>query len=295
MSRFVVVGDLMTDVVAKVMGPVTLGMDTPAWVDSYGGGSGANVAAWLGIQGEHVVYVARRGPDVVGRTREMELLGYGIDARVVMDQARPTGTCVVIVGERGDRSQFPDPGANAALRPEDIPPDVFDQDTHLHLSGFPLAHEGGRDGAMTAMTYATERGSTVSMDTPSVPLLERLGGDAFLGLARGSTLLVANKEEASFLSGEYDTYAAARTLTKYFPHVVVTDGSSGAVFCAVGENPVHGPAHQVEVVDPTGAGDAFCAGFLPHWRAGSPPTDSLAAGAALAARVLVQTGARPTD
>src|SRR3954453_4304529 len=52
MGRFIVVGDLMTDVVARVMGPITLGTDTPTRVDSYGGGSAANVAAWLGRQGE---------------------------------------------------------------------------------------------------------------------------------------------------------------------------------------------------------------------------------------------------
>src|SRR5690606_18820353 len=174
---------------------------------------GANVAAWLGIQGEHVVYVARRGPDVVGRTREMELLGYGIDPRIVMDQTRPTGTCVVIVSERGERSQFPDPGANALLAPEDIPVEVFDRDTHLHLSGFPLAHEGGREAAMTAMRYATERECSISIDTPSAQLLERMGADAFLAYARGAHLVIANREEASFLCGEHDPFSAARALS----------------------------------------------------------------------------------
>ncbi|MBO0890100.1 MAG: carbohydrate kinase family protein, partial [Acidothermales bacterium] len=67
MGRFIVVGDLMTDVVTRVMGPITLGTDTPSKVESYGGGSGANVAAWLGRQGQDVVYIGRRGPDVVGR------------------------------------------------------------------------------------------------------------------------------------------------------------------------------------------------------------------------------------
>lgn len=295
MTRFVVVGDLMTDVVAMVMGPVTLGMDTPAWVESYGGGSGANVAAWLGIQGETVTYVARRGPDVVGRTREMELLGYGIDARVVMDQSRPTGTCIVIVSERGERSQFPDPGANAALAPEDIPRDVFGRDTHLHLSGYPIAHEGGRDGALTALRYAVDVGATVSVDTPSTLLLERIGGDTFLGHVAGASMLLANHEEASHLSGEHDSYSAARTLTKHFPHVVVTDGADGAVWCSAGENPVHAPAERVRVSDPTGAGDAFCAGLLPRWLAGARPAEALAAGATVAARALTQAGARPVD
>lgn len=295
MGRFIVVGDLMTDVVARVLGPITLGTDTPTKVDSYGGGSGANVAAWLGRQGEDVVYVGRRGPDVVGRTREMELLGYGIDSRVVMDQTRPTGTCVVLVSPTGERSVFPDPGANAALSPEDVPAHLFGGDVHVHVSGYPIFHEGGRDGALTALRYAVERGLSCSVDAASATMLERMGGDTFLSYISGATLLLANKEESRFLSGEHDAYGAARALTKHFPHVVVKDGAHGAVWCSAGENPVHVDPPRVKVLDPTGAGDAFCAGMLARWRAGARPADALTAGCRLAAQVLTQAGARPAD
>lgn len=293
--RYVVVGDLMTDVMARAMGPMTLGTDTPAWVESYGGGSAANVAAWLGVRGEEVAYVGRRGPDVVGRTREMELLGYGIDARVVMDQNRPTGTCVVVVSEHGERTMLPDPGANAALAPEDVPAELFDSEAHLHLSGYPLFHDGAREGALTALRYAVQRDLTVSVDAASVGLLERLGGDAFLTHTTGATLLLANRDEARFLSTEQDPYAAARTLTKHYAHVVVKLGADGALWCSAGDSPVSAPAEHVEVVDSTGAGDAFCAGLLPPWLAGRPPAECLAAGAALAAGALTQPGARPID
>ena len=115
MARIVVIGDLMTDTVAHATLPLARGSDTPAKVTTHGGGSGANVAAWLGADGADVAFVGRRGADIAGRNRDMELMGYGVDARLVMDPERPTGTCVVMVTHKGERTMLSDPGANAAL------------------------------------------------------------------------------------------------------------------------------------------------------------------------------------
>ena len=92
MARIVVIGDLMTDTVAHATLPLARGSDTPAKVTTHGGGSGANVAAWLGADGADVAFIGRRGADIAGRNRDMELMGYSVDARLVMDPERPTGT-----------------------------------------------------------------------------------------------------------------------------------------------------------------------------------------------------------
>ena len=97
MTRVVVVGDLMTDAVAHAHYPLARGSDTAATVSMHGGGSGANIAAWLAVDGIDVAFVGRRGADIAGRNRDMELMGYGVDARLVMDPERPTGTCVVMI------------------------------------------------------------------------------------------------------------------------------------------------------------------------------------------------------
>src|SRR6202023_776816 len=131
MTRIVVVGDLMTDTVAHAALPLARGSDTPATVSMHGGGSGANIAAW-------------RGADIAGRNRDMELMGYGVDARLVMDPERPTGTCVVMVTHKGDHTMLSDPGANAALSPYDLPHDLFLPGAHLHVSGYTLLSEGAR-------------------------------------------------------------------------------------------------------------------------------------------------------
>src|SRR5438046_9455114 len=117
MTRVVVVGDLMTDTVAHAALPLAKGSDTPATVTMHGGGSGANIAAWLAVDGAEVAFVGRRGSDIAGRNRDMELMGYGVDARLVMDPERPPGTCGVMVTHKGDGTMMSDPGADPALSP----------------------------------------------------------------------------------------------------------------------------------------------------------------------------------
>src|SRR6201991_2816822 len=131
MTRVVVVGDLMTDAVAHAHFPLARGSDTAATVSMHGGGSGGNIAAWLAVDGNDGAFVGRRGGDIAGRNRDMELMGYGVDARLVMDPERPTVPCVVMVTHKGERTMLSDPGANAALLPEDIPQDLFTPGAHL--------------------------------------------------------------------------------------------------------------------------------------------------------------------
>ena len=157
MTRVVVVGDLMTDTVAHAALPLARGSDTPAMVTMHGGGSGANIAAWLAVDGAEVAFVGRRGADIAGRNRDMELMGYGVDARLVMDPERPTGTCVVMVTHKGDHTMLSDPGANAALSPDDLPKDLFTPGSHLHVSGYTLLNTGSRQAMLAALDAAQRR------------------------------------------------------------------------------------------------------------------------------------------
>src|SRR5260370_2889739 len=138
LTRVVVIGDLMTDTVAHAMLPLAKSSDTPATVTMHGGGSGANIAAWLAVDGGEVAFVGRRGADIAGRNRDMELMGYGVDARLVMDPDRPTGTCVVMAPHKRDRPMLSAPGPTPALSPEDLPKDLFTPGSHLHMSAYTL-------------------------------------------------------------------------------------------------------------------------------------------------------------
>ncbi|NBE99224.1 sugar kinase [Nonomuraea sp. KC401] len=295
MTRVVVVGDLMTDAVARARYALARASDTPAIVTMHGGGSGANIASWLAVEGAEVAFIGRRGADITGRNRDMELMGYGVDARLVMDPERPTGTCVVLVTHKGERTMLSDPGANAALSPEDLPRDLFGQGTHLHLSGYTLINEGSRDAGLAALDMARRTGMSITVDCASSAPLERTGAEPFLEWTNGAKLLFANIDQAKVLTGRDEPEAAAKVLTAWFPQVVIKMSAEGALWYTNGRpDPVRVAAEPVDkIVDGTGAGDAFSAGFLPPWLEGKPPAEALASGCRLAAKAIMHLGARP--
>ena len=289
MSRVVVLGDVMVDVVARLSGPLAPGSDSPAAVRFHGGGSAANTAAWLAAAGGEVVLVGRVGDDDRGRTARDELEALGVDARLAVDPELPTGTCIVLVGPDGERTMAPDAGANDALAPEDVPDDVLAADAHLHVSGYALLRPGPRVAALDAMARAREAGMSVSVDPSSSALLS----SGFLDDCAGVQLLLPNASEAHALTGESAPERAARALAGRVGEVVVKLGPDGALWTN-GEEVLRAAAEPVEsVVDSTGAGDAFAAGLLNARSSGASTAESLAAACKLAAKAVAASGARP--
>jgi ribokinase len=272
----VVVGDLMVDVVARMAGPLAHGSDTPAAVTYRPGGAGANVAAWLAVCGAAVTLVARAGDDEAGRSAVAKLRGHGVDVSgVAFDSGHATGTCVVLVAPDGERSMLPDAGANAWLRPDDLPD--LAAGAHLHLAGYTLLRDGPpRAAALEALRRARAVGMTISLDPSSAAPLRALGPERFLDLAGPVDVLLPNRDEAAVLG----------SLTSRACEVVVTLGPDGAVWTD-GARQVASPAVAAgRVADTTGAGDAFTAGFLAMWLDEAAPSDALRAANALAARAL---------
>ncbi|WP_019631150.1 carbohydrate kinase family protein [Actinomadura atramentaria] len=298
MTRVVVVGDLMTDTVARAAFPLAKGSDTPAAVTTHGGGSGANVASWLAVDGVQVAFIGRCGSDILGRNRDMELMGYGVDVRLIRDPERPTGTCVVMVTHKGDRTMLSDPGANAALLVEDVDRsrELFAQGTHLHVSGYSLLNEGSRKAAVHALETARKAKMSISVDAGSSAPLKRIGAEPFLEWTQGARLLVLNADEAEVLTGRDSPEQAAKVLTAWYPQVVIKIGADGALWYTNGRpEPVTVAAEPIDkIVDGTGAGDAFIAGFLPPWLDGKPPAEALNAGCRLAVQAMKHLGARPS-
>ena len=232
--------------------------------------------------------VARVGDDSAGRTAVADLEVLGVDARVAVDGERPTGTVVVLVAADGERTMFPDAGANGALGSADFPEDLLVAGDHLHVAGYALLRDGSRDAALSALERARAAGMSTSVDPSSASLLS--GGLRQLG--KGVGLLMPNGLEARALTGLESPVAAARVLAEAFPEVVVTLGEGGALWTD-GSEVVRVAAEPAEAVDTTGAGDAFAAGYLAARLRGAPPENALAAGCTLAARAVTTMGARP--
>src|SRR5688500_4398669 len=112
MSRIVILGDVMVDVVVRLSEPLARGSDAPAVIRFHGGGSAANTAAWLAAAGAEPVLVGVVGDDERGREARAGLVAHGVDARLAVDPELPTGTCLVLVGPDGERTKAPDAGAH---------------------------------------------------------------------------------------------------------------------------------------------------------------------------------------
>src|SRR4051812_498356 len=139
MTHVICVGDLMVDVVARLPGPLAFGSDTPAPIGIYGGGAAANVAAWLVAAGASSTFVGRIGDDSFGLRAVEELTAAGVEPLVTIDPQRATGTCIVLVNERGKRTMVPCAGANDAANDPALLPPLADW---LYLSGYALMSPG---------------------------------------------------------------------------------------------------------------------------------------------------------
>jgi sugar/nucleoside kinase (ribokinase family) len=287
----VVVGDVATDVVAVLAGEPAPGSDRPAAIRSRGGGAGANVAVHLAQLGTPVLLAGCIGDDAAGAglTAELTAAGVGLALRTVPGVA--TGTIVSLVEPDGQRSMLADRGANLHLRPDDVPPPA--PGGHLHLSGYTLLDPGPRAAGLAALAAAPAAGCTVSVDPASTGPLTAYGVDRWLADTAGATVLLPNADEARLLTGCADPADAARVLAERHAVVAVSLGAEGALW-ASGDLLVHRPAQPADVVDTTGAGDAFAAGLLAAWLAdpAGNPARALDAGLARAAQVVGRLGAR---
>lgn len=291
-----VVGDIVTDVVAVLHGPLATGSDTPAEVRFLGGGAAANTAAWLASTGAPVTLAAAVGADAAGDARLAELTSAGVRLAVRRCPDAPTGT-VVVLADAQERTMLFDRGANLQLTPSDVDAAwAASGATHLHLSGYTLFDERSRPAGLHALAAARARQASSSVDAASEAPLRRAPG--FLDWVRDTDVLFANLDEARVLvadaSADASAAALAAALVAAGPRAaVVKSGSAGAVWAARGCPPITVPAERTGAVDSTGAGDAFAAGFLAAWVAHGDPEAALRAGVHLGARAVATVGARP--
>lgn len=292
MPAVICLGDVMTDIVARLPGPLAAGSDTPAPIEFLGGGSAANTACWLAAAGVPAVLVGRVGADERGRVAHALLRQAGVRPAITIDPWRSTGTCIVLVDDTGERTMVPDAGANAGLEIGDIPAELFVENNHLHISGYTLMNDEARAAAQAAMRLATERGLSVSVDAASEALIRTIGAGRFLSWLSPGVLLFANASEARVLTGHEDPMNAAQILSIHCGQSIVKCGAAGAIWAHNGWASVV-PTTALEVVDSTGAGDAFAAGFLAAWLGGIEPLLATRLAHTYAARAVTQVGGRP--
>jgi ribokinase len=295
-----VVGDIVTDVLAIHSGPLAAGSDTPARITLTGGGSAANTAAWLAWLGTPVTLAGVVGADDAGAALIAQLTHGGVRCAVRRTPELATGS-VVVLSIGTERTMLCDRGANGLLAAADVAA-ALDGTTHLHLSGYPLLDPGTAAVGRFALAEARRRAITTSVDAASAEPVRRVGGATFLSWIRGTDLLLTNVDECRALLGldapppgigSSTVEDLAMRLTRSVARAVVKRGADGATWADADGSLVSAPAQPATAVDPTGAGDAFAAGLLAAWLADAAPEAALRAGTRLGARAVAVVGGRP--
>lgn len=274
-----VVGDVIDDTVVIPSGPIRPDTDTASTIRSVAGGSAANTAAWLAHAGAAVGFVgAVHRADVARHTALLP----GVDAHLQAVDA-PTGAIVVLV-QGQERAMLTDRGANAHLDFDAIPESLLR--THVHLTGHSMAASDGSAFARF-LRRAKDAGATVSVSPGSVAYIDALGPARFGEVIAGADILFASVVEGAALTGTTEPAEMAARVDA--PVLVLTRGADGVIV-----DGVHVPAVTAPVVaDPTGAGDAFCAGFLARWTRDRDAVAAARAGTEVAARAVGVVGGRP--
>ncbi|MFD5794655.1 carbohydrate kinase family protein [Streptomyces diastatochromogenes] len=294
-GSLLVVGDIVTDVVARHRGPLATGTDTAAAVRTLPGGAGANVACWAAHSGcADVRLLGRVGADAA-QWHERELVAAGVRPRLVVDREATTGTviCLVDTGASAERTFLTDSGASLRLEPADWSDALLDGVARLHLSGYLLFSEPSRALAEVALAAARARGVPVSLDPASAGFLLEFGVDRFLAFAEGLDVLLPSRDEACLLTGLPEPADAAAKLSRLVPLVVAKSGVAGALVARSGTVIARVPAVPATPLDTTGAGDAFTGAFLTALLAGADPEVAAAQGCGAGARAVERVGGRP--
>ncbi|MFI8087666.1 carbohydrate kinase family protein [Streptomyces sp. NPDC086080] len=294
-GALLVVGDVITDVVARHRGPLASGTDTPAVIRTVPGGAGANVACWAARRGGVEVRLLGRVGSDSAAWHERELAASGVRPLLVVDGQAPTGTviCLVDDGAAAERTFLTDSGASLRLGPGDWSDTLLDGVARLHLSGYLLFTEPSRAFVAVALRAARARGVPVSLDPASAGFLVTLGTDRFPALVEGVDVLLPSRDEACLLTGASDAADAAAGLSRHVPLVVVKQGARGALLARSGEVYARVPAVPATPHDTTGAGDAFTGAFLAALLTGADPEQAAAEGCGAGALAVERTGGRP--
>ena len=249
--RIATLGDVMLDVIVRLEEPLAPGGDVRAATRAGAGGQAANVAAWAVALGAEGRCLAKRGSDATGELVARELEERGVElVGPVVDGA--TGVVVSVVGGDGERALASDRGVAPTFSPDELDAAWLDCDV-LHLSGYALLREPVSDTALLAASLARGRGARVSVDVAAWTEIRTFGPLHFRQLIDtiAPDVLFATEAEWEILGGAYLTA----------PTGVIKRGPRGATVVTEDARLDLSPV-EAEVVDTTGAGDAFAAGFL---------------------------------
>jgi len=291
-DRIVVLGDVMNDIVVVPRGEIRRDTDTYATIRPRPGGSGANTAAWLGSLGAAVDMVGCVGEEDAAQHCEA-FRHAGVVPALQVETGMPTGTIVILVDGQS-RTMLTERGANLVLSADAVGDALLADARVLHVSGYAIVKSGGDDTGARVIERARDAGAAISVTPGSAGYVADFGVDRFLEIVQGIDVLFPNLAEGELLTGRREPEAIGEALLETSSIVVLTMGDRGAMLFRRGMPPLAVPAVPVQkFIDPTGAGDAFTAGFLAAWVRDGDAEAATRNAVYVAARAVMLIGGRP--
>lgn len=283
MNKILVIGDVIEDLIVIPEEKIRPNTDTKAQIQKSMGGQAANVAAWVSHNGAAATFIGCVGSaDVV--KLELGLKAQGIKSQL-QTSTKPTGSLVVLVDGQS-RSMLTDRGANQDLDLEKVDPTGFGV---VYVSGYSLLGRSLSEVSLFAGKVKAA-GALLAIDPGSYGFINDHGVDSFSKLISLADIAFPNQEEQDLLE-----------LSGKVRLNVVTNGHLGAKAYTSEGKLIEVASIGSKLVDPTGAGDAFCGGFLaqlakePGFQELSPEAvaSALRAGAEAGSKAVGIMGARP--
>jgi len=249
------------------------------------GGSAANTIAALAGLGLATGFLGAVGRDAEGQFLLDDFTRRGVDTKGITVVSGRTGIIVGFIDRKGERTLYPYPGANSMLDEKDIDFDYVKDVNFLHITSFV-----GEKQFMLQKKLVRELEDTKISFSPG-DLYTKKGLRALMPIIKKSAVIFLNEAEIEELTGKTYAEGARMLIGKGAGIVAVTLGARGC-FVSDGKDAYKVPAYKVKVVDTTGAGDAFAAGFLHALIRGGSILDAGRSGNHLASLCIQKVGAR---
>jgi len=257
------------------------------------GGSVANTVAGFANLGGAAAYIGRVKDDQLGEIFVHDMRSLGVDVRLhPAADGSPTARCHVLIDPAGQRTMQTYLGACTELSVSDITPDSVGQPAVILLEGYVWDIAEGPALAAAAIDIAKKNGSKVALSLSDSFCVKRHRDAFYEAVCGGVDIVVADEDEVAALLQTDSHEETMEALGNYDNLFAMTRSEKGSVIVHGSETVIQ-PAMPVQnIVDTTGAGDAYTAGFLYGWTAGKSLKESAGLGTYCATRVIQQIGGR---
>lgn len=281
-GTMILIDEARAETLYQHMGPAT----------EVSGGAAANTLAGMASLGGRAAFVGKVRDDQLGRifTHDMRATGVAFDTKPATS-GPATARCLIFVTPDAQRTMNTYIGACARIDKSDIDPQVVRDSAVLFVEGYMWNDPSSKEAIRYAMDIAKEAGNRIAFSPSDVFCIENHHAE-MLELVESSDIVFCNEEEAKALYqvGDYDT--AQEAIRGKCRMAVITRGALGSVVVTADATVAVSAAPVTEVVDTTGAGDLFAAGFLHGFLRGWSYAESAGLGGKCAAEIIQHVGAR---